>query len=131
MEDVISLAETHRTTLAALINQANGTEASRLLARRAAALATWCDAAELSMSAGRTIDMSAYLKAVSTLKQLLDDAAAIPMQDITPMRERSPRDLARAVLYMHARATAEGKTHLLPPAILDLLATIEPTPEDQ
>lgn len=127
-EDVVSLADTHRATLSRLVNETNGTEASRLLARRAAALATWLDAAELRMSNGRTIDMTEYLKAVGTLKQLLSDAATIPMHDITP-HERSPHDLARAVLYMHHKAKTEGKTHLLPPAVLDLIATVQPTPE--
>ncbi|RWN26528.1 MAG: hypothetical protein EOR97_28200 [Mesorhizobium sp.] len=128
-EDVVSLVDTHRATLSRLVEETNGTEASRLLARRAAALATWCDATELLMANGRQIDMSNYLRAVGSLQQLLADAAAsIPMHDITP-RDQSPRDLARAVLYMHHKAKDAGTVHLLPPAVLDLIATVPPTPE--
>jgi hypothetical protein len=130
--DVLSLVETYRATLTALVNEADGSEASKLIARRAAALATWCDSAELLMSQGRAIDMAAYLKAVSTLQDLLADAGkGRPMRDITPFVDwtTNPRDLARAVIFTHAKAKLEGKAHLLPGPVLDIIATVEPTPE--
>jgi hypothetical protein len=134
-EDVRSLVETHRATLIRLVDEADGSEASRLIARRAAALATWCDSAELLMSQGRAIDMQAYLKAVSTLHNLLADAgisrAARPMRDITnwSLANVSERDQARAVLFMHAKAKREGTAHLLPDSVLDLVASVQPVPE--
>jgi hypothetical protein len=126
--DVLNLVETHRATLASLISEGNGSEASRLLVRRAAALATWCDAMEISMENGRTIDMAVYLKAVGALKQLLTDVASVPVYDITP-REHGPRDLARAMLWMHHKAKIEGKLHLLDPTVLDVIASVQPIPE--
>lgn len=131
--EVRSLIETHRDTLAALINEADGSEAGRLIARRAASLATWCSATEILMAQGREIDMGAYLRAVSTLQSLLTDATAnrsvSPSYETVLAGNASDRDLARAVLYMHHKAQREGTVHLLPEPVLDLIAQVQPTPE--
>ncbi|WP_192355524.1 hypothetical protein [Mesorhizobium mediterraneum] len=130
--EVRSLIETHKATLAALISEADRSEAGRLIARRAAALATWCDATEVLMAQGRSIDMGAYLRAVSTLQSLLTDATAsrsVSSYETVLTGDASDRDLARAILFMHHNAKREGRAHLLPEPVLDLIAQVQPTPE--
>ncbi|RWI80814.1 hypothetical protein [Mesorhizobium sp.] len=131
--EVRSLIETHKATLAALISEADQSEAGRLIARRAAALATWCDATEVLMAQGRDIDMGAYLRAVSTLQSLLTDATAnrsvSPSYGAVLTGDPSNLELARRILFIHHNAKRDGREHLLPEPVLDLIAQVQPTPE--
>lgn len=129
--EVETLITRHRSTLQALVTEGNGTEASRILARRAASLSTWMDSAELLLANGRAIDMSMYLKAASTLKDLLGEVgpSGRHMHDITPPAPLSDWEKARRLLFAFHRAKQEGRAHLLPQPMLDLLATVEPSPE--
>ena len=60
-------------------------EAQTMIARRAATLAVWCEAAEADMANGGALDIAAFSTATNTLRRLLCDLGLERrMKDVTP-----------------------------------------------
>ena len=80
-------ARRFRDVLGDLVQHLGGadvaTEPQKHLARRAAALATWCERTEMSLANGQDMDVAAYVTAANSLRRLLADLGL----------QRQPRDI--------------------------------------
>jgi hypothetical protein len=94
---------------------ASSNRAPEVLARRAAALTTWCDRAEAALVRGEDMDIAVYATATNTLRRLLADLGLERRsRDVTPSLSR----------YLDAQAIPE-------PAAGPLVAgTVDPVPEE-
>lgn len=77
----------YRELLAQLLEDMgnNQSEARTIIARRAATLACWCEAAEAQMANSGTIDIAEYTTATNALRRLLADLGLDRgSRDVTP-----------------------------------------------
>ena len=87
-------ARRFRDVLGDLVQHLGGddaiTEPQRHLARRAAALVTWCERAEISLAKGNDMDVGQYVTASNSLRRLLADIGI----------ERQPRDMGNLAEHL-------------------------------
>jgi hypothetical protein len=81
------LARRYRDILAQLVADIGGdpSEAQSLIARRASALAVWCERAEAAMAKGDNLDIVEFTTAANALRRLLSDLGLERCaRDVTP-----------------------------------------------
>ena len=80
-------ARRYRDVLGDLVAHMGGdpSAAETLIARRAAALAVWCEQAESDMAGGQDLDVAAYTTSANALRRLLQDLGLERRaRDVTP-----------------------------------------------
>lgn len=85
----------YREIYAQLVEDMGGepSEAQTIIARRAATLAVWCEAAEADMANGKALDIAAFSTATNTLRRLLQDLGLERrLRDVTPSLSQYLRD---------------------------------------
>jgi hypothetical protein len=84
-------ARRYRDILAQLISDLGGdpSEAQSAIARRAATLATWCEAREAQMLNGEQVDISEFTTAVNAMRRLLSDLGLERrLRDVSPSLDK-------------------------------------------
>lgn len=99
------LVRRYRDILAQLVSDIGGdpSEAQSIIARRAATLATWCEAQEAAMAAGTELDIAEFTTATNALRRLLSDIGL----------ERRAREIVPTLTeYLAGKAAQDGPGEL-------------------